>query len=147
MARPFLFKLERVLEFRRQLEDQAKMALAHLKREIEAQSGLVETLERDLQDCLQNMSRVSRMTQAELWLWSGWRKRLELDKKQAQARLAELKKLAETRRRELVAKSKDRKLLEKLRAKQAEHHGQEEQRREQNEFDETATLRHGRTPY
>lgn len=147
MARPFLFKLERILEFRRQLEDQAKMALALIKREIEAQSALVESLERNLQDCLQNMSRVSRMTQAELWLWSGWRKRLELDKKQAHAKLIELIKLAETRRRELVARSKDRKLLEKLRAKQAEHHGQEEQRREQKEFDETATLRHGRTPY
>ncbi len=147
MARPFHFKLERILEYRKQLEDQAKMALALLKREIEDQSARVETLERDLQDCLLNMSRASLMTQAELWLWSGWRKRLELDKKQAQARLTEFKKLAETRRRELVARSKDRKLLEKLRAKQAEHHGQEEQRKEQNEFDETATLRHGRTPY
>ena len=87
------------------------------------------------------------MTPAELWLWSGWRKRLELDKRQAQAKLIDLQQLAETRRLELVAKSKDRKLLEKLRAKQAEKHGQEEQRKEQKELDETGTLRYGRSPY
>lgn len=147
MTLPFHFKLEKILEYRRQLEDQAKMALAQTRRDITEQAGVVEGLERDLQACLAEMSRLKLMTQAEMWLWSGWRKRLELDKRQAQAKLAELRQLAETRRLELVAKSKDRNLLEKLRAKQAEKHGQEEQRKEQNAFDETATLRYGRTPY
>lgn len=147
MARPFLFKLEKILEYRRQLEDQAKLALSQVRQEILVQTKRVETLENDLQACLLEMSRTKQMTPAELWLWSGWRKRLELDKRQAQAKLIDLQQLAETRRLELVAKSKDRKLLEKLRAKQAEKHGQEEQRKEQKELDETGTLRYGRSPY
>ena len=147
MMRPFHFKLEKILEYRRQLEDQAKLALSLTRQQIAEQNVRVEALHKDLEACLLKMGSLKQMTQPELWLWTGWRKRLELDKKHAQAKLAELKQLAETRRLELVAKAKDRKLLEKLRAKQAEKHGQEEQRKEQKEFDETGTLRHGRTIY
>ncbi|WP_192622897.1 flagellar export protein FliJ [Desulfomicrobium macestii] len=147
MARPFLFKLEKILEYRRQLEDQAKLALSLTRQQVAEQKLRVDALHKDLEACLVELSAIKQMTQPELWLWSGWRKRLELDKTQAQAKLVELQKLAETRRLELVTKAKDRKLLEKLRAKQAEKHVQEEQRKEQKEFDETGTLRHGRTPY
>ncbi|MDY0227315.1 MAG: flagellar export protein FliJ [Desulfomicrobium apsheronum] len=147
MARPFLFKLEKILEYRRQLEDQAKLALSLTRQQVAEQKLHLEALHKDLEACLVELSAIKQMTQPELWLWSGWRKRLELDKTQAQAKLVELQKLAETRRLELVIKAKDRKLLEKLRAKQAEKHVQEEQRKEQKEFDETGTLRHGRTPY
>ena len=147
MARPFIFGLEKILDYRTQLEDQAKLALSKARQDMQEQARRLEALDRDLEACLAEMSGIKQMTQPELWLWSGWRKRLELDKKEAQAKLAALKRLVEERRIELVAKSKDRKLLEKLRAKQAEKHGQEEQRKEQNAFDETATLRYGRTPY
>ena len=147
MTRPFHFKLEKILEYRRQLEDQAKLALSLVRRQIAEQNMLVETLQKDLEACLVSIGKLKQMTQPELWLWTGWRDRLELDKKQAQAKLTQLQQLAETRRLELVAKAKDRKLLEKLRAKQAEKHVQEEQRKEQKQFDETGTLRHGRTIY
>lgn len=147
MARTFHFKLERILEYRRQLEDQAKLALSLTRKKISEQNQILENLHRDLDACLLEMSRTRQMTQSELWLWTGWRRRLELDKNQAQAKLTELRQLAEARRLELVARARDRKLLEKLRAKQAEKHVQEEQRKEQKEFDETGTLRYGRTPY
>lgn len=147
MASPFVFRLEKILDYRTQLEDQARLALSKARQDLQDQVARVEVLERDLAACLAEMSRLKQMTQPELWLWSGWRKRLELDKKEAQAKRTHLERLVEERRIELVNASKDRKLLEKLRAKQAEKHGQEEQRKEQNAFDETATLRHGRTPY
>lgn len=147
MASPFVFRLEKILDYRTQLEDQARLALSKARQDLQDQVARVEALERDLAACLAEMSRLKQMTQPELWLWSGWRKRLELDKKEAQAKRTHLERLVEERRIELVNASKDRKLLEKLRAKQAEKHGQEEQRKEQNAFDETATLRHGRTPY
>ena len=147
MARPFVFKLEKVLEYRAQLEDQAKLALSKALHDMQEQAERVEELQRDLAACLDEMSRIKQMTQPELWLWSGWRNRLELDKKLAQTKLDGLERLVEERRLDLVAKAKDRKLLEKLRAKQAVRHGQEEQRKEQSAIDETATLRYGRTPY
>ena len=147
MTRPFHFKLEKILDYRRQLEDQAKLALSLVRQQIAEQSRLIEALNKDLETCLVSLGKLKQMTQPELWLWTGWRDRLTLDKNQAQAKLTQLQQLAETRRLELVAKAKDRKLLEKLRAKQAEKHVQEEQQKEQKQFDETGTLRHGRTIY
>ena len=147
MARPFIFKLEKLLEYREQLEDQAKLALSKARQDLRDQVARVEKLEKDLQACVSSMNEIKQMTQAELWLWSGWRKRLELDKREAQARQVQLERVVEERRVDLVTKAKDRKLLEKLRAKEAIRHAQEEQRKEQNAFDETATLRYGRAYY
>ncbi len=147
MARPFIFKLEKLLEYREQLEDQAKLALSKARQDLREQVALVEKLEKDLQACMSSMNEIKQMTQAELWLWSGWRKRLELDKREAQARQVQLERVVEELRVDLVTKAKDRKLLEKLRAKEAIRHAQEEQRKEQNAFDETATLRYGRSYY
>lgn len=147
MTRPFIFKLEKLLEYREQLEDQAKLALSKARQDLREQAALVEKLEEDLQACVSSMNEIKQMTQAELWLWSGWRKRLELDKREAQARQVQLERVVEERRVNLVVKAKDRKLLEKLRAKEAIRHAQEEQRKEQNAFDETATLRYGRSFY
>lgn len=147
MARPFRFKLENILEYRRQVEDQAKLALAQARHLKEEQATLVARLDLDLQSCLRELSAKKQLTQADLWLWSSYRERLALDKRQAETKLTQLERMVDTRRRELVTKAMERKLLEKLRAKQAEQHGHDEQRKEQNEFDETATLRHGRAPY
>ncbi len=147
MARPFHFKLEKILEYRRQVEDQAKLALSQARRVKEEQATLVARLDLDLQACLRELSAKKQLSQADLWLWSSYRERLALDKKQAETKLIQLERMVDTRQRELVTKAMERKLLEKLRSKQAEKHGHDEQRKEQNEFDETATLRYGRAPY
>lgn len=147
MARPFRFKLEQILEFRRQAEDQAKLALAQAQAKRDQQHTLVLGLSQDLEHCLNEISAKKQLTQAELWLWSSYRERLILDKKHAEITLASLETTVETRRRELVAKATERKLLEKFRAKQAAHHAHHEQHKEQAEFDEAATLRYGRAPY
>lgn len=146
MARPFTFKLEKILEFRQQAEDQARLAFTRARQAVQEQEQTVRDVESAMENCRREMAALKRVTQADLWLWSGWRNRLELDRKAALARLAELEKMMEQRRRELLARSTERKLLEKLRSKQASRHDQEEQRKEQNAFDEAATLRFGRTP-
>lgn len=147
MAKPFHFKLQRILEYRKQVEDQAKLALAQAKHAAEAQARLLDQLEEDLRGCLDAMTSGKNMTQADLWLWTGYKKRLEFDTQEARRKFVELNQHAEKLRRELVARSTERKLLEKFRAKQAEKHVQAEQHKEQKEFDETATLRYGRAPY
>lgn len=147
MARPFSFKLEKVLEFRQQAEDHARLAFSQARQAEREQRDAVQKIEIAMEHCLQEMADLKQVTQSELWLWSGWRNRLELDRKAALARLAELEKRVEQRRQELLTRSTERKLLEKLRSKQARRHEQDEQHKEQNAFDEAATLRYGRTPY
>lgn len=147
MAPHFHFKLEKILDYRRQLEDQAKLALAQARRLHAEQKKLVGSLRLDLQACLRELRSLKQITQAELWLWGTYQARLTEDISQAEAKLDTLEALVETRRQDLVAKAMERKLLEKLRARQAQQHELNAQRKEQNEFDETATLRFGRTPY
>lgn len=147
MARPFHFNLEKILEYRRQMEDQAKLALSRARQDETRQMERIRILQEDMQSCLLHLGQAKQMTQAELWLWSGWRTCLEVDKAQAQASLARLREQTETCRCELVNRAKDRNLLEKLKNKQAEKHAQAESHKEQSEFDDTATFRHGRTLY
>lgn len=146
MTRPFSFKLEKILAYRRQAEDQAKLALAQARRDLEQELDRGERLTKALVDCAAQRAGAKRMTQADIWLWNGYEQRLLLDKRESDAKVENLRTQAETKRRELVAKAMERKLLEKLRARQAARYEQDAQRKEQNEFDETATLRHGRAP-
>lgn len=144
MSRPFRFSLEKVLEYRKQTEDQARLAFSQAQAAEREQRQLLDRLRKELAECLDEMSRLGQMRSPELWLWSGWRQHLEMDTKEAEAELGRRTQMLEACRQELVTRATERKLLEKLRSKQAHRHAWEEQQREQNEFDEAATLRFGR---
>lgn len=144
MSRPFHFSLEKVLEYRKQIEDQARLAFSRAQASEREQRRMLERLQEDLEKCLEEMPRSGRTNPQELWLWAEWRRHLEVDTKEAEAELGRREQLLDSCRRELVARATERKLLEKLRHRQAHRHALKEQQREQNEFDESATLRFGR---
>jgi flagellar FliJ protein len=142
MARPFRFNLQKVLDYRAQLEDQAKLALAKAQQLHQEQLRLIATLDETLAAHLDSMASKATSSAAEIWLGRNYAKRLADDltvARQTEARLAQDVVL---RRQELVAKAKDRKLLEKLKETQAKRHDQEELRKEQAGFDEMATIRY-----
>lgn len=141
MPRPFRFTLQKVLEYREQLEEQAKLAFSRALREHDAQAALTDRLRRSLAD---HEARwfAEPMSAADIWLWRMYRERLVEDIKLAEKRLEELRRAMEARRRELVEKSKERKLLERLKTNQAMEHMRQENLKEQREFDEMATLRY-----
>ena len=115
---PFRFSLEQVLNYRIQLEQQAKVELARVEQERLREQQRADTLramldEQERADLSVTVQRVRNWTMA-----------------------------AEAARTELISRSKDKKTLEKLKATQAENHAREEQLREQHEYDETASLRY-----
>lgn len=142
MARPFRFSLQRVLDYREQLEEQARLALAKAQHAYTAQSEQVKVLRQALAEHEGSLYAKGAPTAEELWLWRAYKQRLSQDLGQAEARLLDLAKKLNACRREAVERSKERKLLEKLKQNQAERHAQEEQYREQKEYDEMATLRY-----
>jgi len=142
MAGPFKFNLQKILEYREQLEEQAKMALAQAIAAVRDQELRIEALAENIRENEREAARKKTMTPAEMWLYRTYKERLLQDVATARADLAVLEKRLEKRREEAVAKSKERKLLEKLKSNQAVNYARQESLKEQNGFDEMATIRY-----
>ncbi|WP_319469102.1 flagellar export protein FliJ [uncultured Pseudodesulfovibrio sp.] len=141
MSKPFHFKLEKVLDYRGQLEEQAKAALAAAQAKHDRQAELVSGL-RDRLAAHMDKQAESNKSANDMWLWRQYKDALEQDISREQYRLSELELKLHQARQEAVARSKDRKLLEKLKETQAKKHHEEENAREEKENDEMATLRY-----
>lgn len=142
MAKPFRFNLERILDLRVQLEDRAKMELAKASAAVLAQRKVVDRLLRELDARDAAMVQKKSVTPGELWLWRAYRERLVQDIAAAKVRLNELIKERERCRRTAVVRSKDRKLLDKLKSNKAKRHAIEQNLEEQKENDEMASVRY-----
>jgi len=141
MPRPFRFSLQKVLEYREQLEERAKLDFSRALRAHDAQADRVQRL-REAMARHEARWFAEPMSAADIWLWRMYRQRLNEDIKEAEAELARLRRVMDERRRELVEKSKDRKVLERLKSNQAMDHYRQENLKEQREFDDMATLRY-----
>jgi flagellar FliJ protein len=135
----FRFKLEKVLDYRRQLEDQAMQALAVARRRQESEEERLAGLEAELLRQRNNLRE--RIAEAqERWLAGEFIKGLQDDIKKVRAGLLLLKEEVSRRRADLELKARDRKLLDMLGDKQSLRYMREENLREQRENDETAIL-------
>lgn len=142
MPRAFRFSLQKVLEYRVQLEDQAKLALAKARQALQEQSARVRGIDERLARHHRDMAEVDGKSAADIWLMRNFAKRLTQDLHLARAEEARLAGLAKARAEELAQKATERKLLEKLKETQAKRHESEENRKEQAGFDEMATIRY-----
>ncbi len=146
MPRPFRFSLQKVLDYRLQLEEEAKQAMALAQRAYQAQTRAVDGLRRALAANEAEMYQKSAEGAHAMWLWRNYEERLKTDLSQAEQRALHLARELNKARRKVVHLAKERKLLEKLKQNQMVRHVQEENRREQNELDEMATLRYRHNP-
>ncbi|MCK9239683.1 flagellar export protein FliJ [Desulfocurvus sp.] len=143
MAKGFRFSLERVLDYRRQQEDQARMLVARALAAHRAQQAEADGLRHALDRHMASLYGGAQVTENDLWLWRRYRVRLEEDLALAERTLMQRGRELTQARQELVARARDRKLLERLRAgKERDFHARENQK-EQRESDEMATLRYG----
>lgn len=142
MPRAFRFSLQKVLDYRAQLEDQAKLALARAQRAHAEQAAKAAALDERLKAHTAAMADVDGQSAADIWLMRNFAKRLTEDLHLARMQESRLALKVQTRIAELAQKATERKLLEKLKETQAQRHDQEENRKEQAGFDEMATLRY-----
>ena len=141
MAKPFSFKLEKVLDYRGQLEEQAKGALAKARAVRDVQREKVEKLH-DLMQAHMAKETESHESANDMWLWRQYREALVQDTAREEAVLRELELKLQKRRQEAVERSRDKKLLEKLKETQAKKFHKEERAREEKENDEMAAIRY-----
>ncbi len=139
MPKPYSFKLEKILDFRKQVEEQARLALAEATRLHADQKKIVDEIEQ--KKINHQKKEYEKLSVDDLWLWRQYNEALTKDLHSAQNRLTQLALNLQRCRTEAVQKSKDRKLLEKLKENQAKKYYEEENLKEQKEYDEMATLR------
>ncbi|WBF68754.1 flagellar export protein FliJ [Desulfovibrio subterraneus] len=137
---PYKFKLQQVLDYRNQLEDQAKMAFTQAQQRYDAHVARVNGLRQRLAEYEPKLYQTNNPS--ELWLLRNFVQALTLDVATAESRLLQLAQELNKARQNLVKKSQERKLLDKLKENQAKRHAKEERFKEQQQFDETATLRY-----
>ena len=141
MSKPFAFKLEKVLDYRGQLEEQAKAALARAQEAHDAKEAVVADMEARLAAHM-GKGIESRKSANDMWLWRKYKEALEQDISIALMDLKSLELKLQRFRMQAVERSKDRKLLEKLKETQAKKHHEKQSAQEEKENDEMATLRY-----
>lgn len=139
MPRPFRFPLQRVLDYRKQLEDQAAMALAEAQMAYDTQLARANGLRAALEAAEAEAAKPH--SAAEFWLHRSYKEGLSTDLARVENTVISLASEVNKRRREATARAKERKLLEKLKEKQKARHVHEDLHAEQQAYDEMATLR------
>lgn len=136
----FRFSLEQVLVYRKQLEEQAMLFFARAVEARDARLREKAALEEAAADARAKL--VATLDADERWLISGYVTALTQDLQRAVRDLIALEEEVDRARADLTQKAQDRKLLEKLKEKQATRHRLAETHKEQQNYDDIATIRY-----
>lgn len=137
----FKFNMQKVLDYRMQLEEEAQVKYGQAIREAALSREQLEKLKKELADA-QEASFGKIMQSGERWLHDQYIKGLGSDVAQVDLQTRMLEQMAEEARKVLAARAIDRKMLEKLKEKQKKQYVKSEQKQEQNFNDEIATIRY-----
>lgn len=137
----FRFNLQKVLDYREQLEEEAKVRLAKAQAELKKAEERLNALKDEIKKT-EEASLGKLMTQGERWLQDQYLKGLYGDINEAALQTRMCRQLAEEARKTLAARAIDRKLLDKLKEKKKNQFIKAEQKQEQNFNDEIATIRY-----
>ncbi len=142
MRRNFIFSMQKVLDLREQQEEKAREALAQVRKMYQEQNQVVQEILEERVRARQSLGARKDMTQADIWLYTRYRDRLNIDLVRAEQKLSELSSDISRKRQELIDISKKKKILEKLKHNRKAKFDHEQQQKEQKEFDEMAVLRY-----
>jgi flagellar protein FliJ len=142
----FNFRLETVLQHRRRIEEdcQRKLAaaLADLAIEKRGLAGIENSREQGREEFQQKLK--SNMTASEMLLYQRYLDQLAFDIADQKRKVAAAAQLFEKRRTELVVALKKRKVLDKLKEKQATAAAKKGLKQERDFMNEIAVIRHAR---
>ncbi len=142
----FRFSLQRVLDARRHKEDVRKRQLAAAKQaELEAQERLRQLQEHNHEVQSALGCHVGRVVKAsEMSLYYAYSRQLEERVAQQEKTVAQAAAAVAEKRAELMASTKEKKALEKLKERMKERHQLEAGREEQAQLDEAAARLYAR---
>ncbi len=134
----FSFPLQKILDLKTQMEEQAKIELTTLENERKILQKSLKKLEMNLLEISEKITSKKETTPSEISLFSEYREYLlqELEIKKNNLRLKE--KEIEEKKQQVLELIKERKILQKLKEKAFLKFLEEEKKTEQKEIDEHA---------
>ncbi len=137
----FTFSLEQVLRYRKQLEEQAMQVFAQAVQARDKRLREKEEYETAVAQARKKFADPALLDGNARWLITGYVAALTHDIERARIDLATLEENVDKARTDLTRKAQDKKLLERLKEKQANRHRLAENHKEQQSYDDIATIR------
>ena len=138
---PFRFKMQKILDYRQQQEEQAKVRLAQAQNAHDQELARLQATLAELAEKQGQLVGHLIEDNGERWLLENFIKGLRADAANSQARLKTLGQALDAARKFLQEKALEHKVLDKLRERQQANYLRDEREKELKANDETATLR------
>lgn len=139
---PFRFQMQKVLDYREQLEEEAKVQLALAERRLRQGQEHFDAVRTELNIARAHLMDDPLIGAGDRALWENYVKGLTADMAEAALQVRLLTQMAEEARHLLAARAVDKKMLEKLKERRKKQYIREEFLQEQRFNDEIATLRY-----
>ena len=123
------------------MEDKALIEVGRAQTTYETEAARLAELEDKLRQHLERGYSHAGVSEGDIWLWRQYKDALDMDINASRMEVQRLAQLLQECRKVAAEKAKDRKLLEKLKEKQAKEYYEEQQQTEQKENDEMAAIR------
>ena len=138
---PFRFKLQKVLEYREQMEEEAKVRLAEATMRHDEAVRALQQAQQALEAEREHQSVDPLMSAAERWVSDQYIKGLTNDVQMAGMQERMTAEVQEEARKMLAVRALERQMLDKLKDRQKRNYQHEEMQKEQHFNDEIATIR------
>ncbi len=142
----FVFPMQKVLDYRVMLEEEAKVRLSRAMLGLRNEEKRFAAIQNELQEKEGEMCQNRAMDAASRWVLENFIKGLQSDLQQSHMRLRQLHEIVNQCKEMLLERAKEKKVLEKLKEKQQERHYEAEKEHERKTNDESATLRFNMVP-
>lgn len=137
----FRFKLQKVLDYREQMEEEAKVRLAEATMRHDEAARALENATAALEAERYKQANDPLMTAADRWVSDQYIKGLTTDVQMAGMQERMTAQMMEDARKLLATRALDRQMLDKLKERQKRNYQHEERQKEQQFNDEIATIR------
>lgn len=139
---PFTFKLQKALDYRIHLEEEAKMQLASAEKNLQESKKRRDAVREEMDRAEAKAASEPFMQSGERWLMEQYMKGLRADFAAAEMDARMKEQIVQEARKILAARAIDKKILDKLKERQKQQFFRQEQTTEQHFNDEIATIRH-----
>ncbi|MBO4368945.1 MAG: flagellar export protein FliJ [Desulfovibrio sp.] len=143
---PFHFRMQKILDYREQLEEEARIRLGQAQARVNSQKERCRSLEEQIQNAEQKNRDNPAMNAADFWITEQYMRGLSEDLKQAQHEYKMALALRDEAQKLLTTRAIDKKMLAKLKERQQSVWNHEEKQKEQHFNDEIATIRYNKAP-